>query len=537
MDEKGMCSFNGIALLSPSPLEDEGHISRPQSPNDKAVSRQESTAPYIDYEGLVDFITNRYITTSLEFNSTGSPSSSSERSMDSFSSTRTGSGSFCDKGHDILQNLQPKTLNFRIIDPEKPTLDFVCAEHDSKMKLEVLPMQADKFLAQTGHFDVIKSSSSTSTDSFFACEELEFPHDCGLSSRSISTHAEPAASKNAPKILNIDGQLNQEDKRRLKKSKKNKKEAKKEIKTAANNFLTGREAYDEEQHAEKKRCRAKSKTKKEDLKDRKTSQVSTDAEMKHERREVGLVTNNDRPKTLTVRTQSVVSHLCLGRDHHDRENFGNEIEDKFKNDDAITFFLSEAKQTDFKNATGLSFSNTVQQSHTEGKKKSHVENAQRQRVPSKPKERVLNKDTFTLPQIVSETTEPLQSQSRRAKNTTKHTHQTKNPSTHALRLPPIEKNNFAIAKNSMEIHSRETSHTIGAQSVLPKKNSEFNWRLENQHWGQSASNTTDSSRLKSSVQRKSMSRYDRDILENRAKGPPFETRCDTVHVKVRFPQI
>jgi hypothetical protein len=203
------------------------------------------------------------------------------------------------------------------------------------------------------------------------------------------------------------------------------------------------------------------------------------------------MSHNDCPKTLIVRAQSAVRQSYLGKDQnrnlgHNRENFGN-----------------EAKQ-DFRNATVLSTLNAVQQSRKVGKKKSHSENAHHQKVASGPKELVFSKDTFTLPQIVSETIEPLKNQSRRAKGTTKDTQQTRNPSSHELCLPPIEKNNFVIAKTPVEINSMEISHTVAAQSVLPKKKSEkLNRQLENHPWGQSASNKTDSSRLKSSVRRKS----------------------------------
>jgi hypothetical protein len=178
--------------------------------------------------------------------------------------------------------------------------------------------------------------------------------------------------------------------------------------------------------------------------------------------------------------------------------------------------------------------------HRENSDDEFEDKAHRQKVPSGPKELVLSKETFTLPQIVSETTEPLKNQSRRAKRTTKDTQQTKTLSTNALCLPPIEKNNFVIAKNPMGIHSRETSHTVEnqispnmTQKVLAKKKKSMD-NFNNRHWGQSASNRTESSRLKSSVRRKSI--YDRDVLENRTKAPPFDTRCDA-EIKVRFPQI
>jgi hypothetical protein len=210
--KKGMYSFNNTARPSPSQLDDEEHISWPPSTTDKTVSLQES-APYIDYEGLLDFITTRYVTTSSDLNSTRSSSPSTERSMASFCPPRTGSGNLCDTNQDILSNLQPKALNFRIIDSEKPTLEFDCTEHNSKGILEVMPMQTEEFLAQTENFDIIKSSSSTSTDSFFGCEELKFPHDRDLSSSSISAHVEPTNSNNSDEILNIDGQVNQENRK------------------------------------------------------------------------------------------------------------------------------------------------------------------------------------------------------------------------------------------------------------------------------------------------------------------------------------
>jgi hypothetical protein len=376
----------------------------------------------------------------------------------------------------MMTNLQPKVLNFRFIDSEKPAVDFVCAEHKAKRTLEVLPMQNDEFLAQTENFDIIKSSSSTSTDSFFGCEELKFPHDRDLSSRSISAHAEPATPNDSTEILKNDGHVNQENRKRHKKSKKKKNE------------------------------RSKISVKTEDLKDKKIPKVSTNAEIKyvvsgqsvHDRTGKGLMSHNDCPNTLTVRAQSAVRQSYLGKDQnrnlgHNRENFGDEFEDK----------------------------------------------AHRPKVPSGPKELVLSKGTFTLPQIVSETSEPLHNQSRRAKRTTKDTQQTKTLSIHALCLPPIEKNNFVIAENPMGKHSRGTSHTVEnhispnvTQKVFAKRKSMDNFN--NQHWGQSASNRTDSSRLKSSVRRKSG--YDRDVLENRAKVPPFDTRCDQ-EIKVRFPKI
>jgi hypothetical protein len=520
MDERSVYNFNRIA-----PLDDEEHISWLPFSTDKALSLQES-APCIDYEGLVDFITTRYVTTSSKLNSTRSPSPSTARSMTSFSPTWTGSGSLCDTGPDILTNLQPKALNFRIIDSKKPTLDFVYAEHNSKRTLEVLPMQTDEFLAQTENFDIIKSSSSTSTDSFFGCEELKFPRDreSDLSSRSISTHAEPTAPKNASEILNIDGQVNQEDRKRHKKSKKKKRETKKENKTVAENFQTRREAYNEQHCAEIKRSGAKTAVKTGDLKDRTTSKVNTNAEIEYmvrvqsvyDKTGKGLMSNSDCPKTLTVRAQSAVRQSYLGKDQN--RNLGHNRED----------FGDETKQTDFRNATVLSTLNAVQQSRNVGKKKWYSENAHRQKVVSGPKELVFSKDSFTLPQIVSETTEPLHNQSRRAKRTTTDTKQTKTLSTNALCLPPIKKNT--------EIHS---SHTVESQispnmtqKVFAKKESMDNFN--NQHWGQLASNKTDSSRLKSSVRKKS--RYDRDVLENRVKVPPFDTRCDK-EIKVRFPQI
>jgi hypothetical protein len=527
MDEKkNMYKFNRIA-----PLDDEEHISWLPSSTDKALSLQESP-PCIDYEGLVDFITTRYVTTTSKLNSTRSPSPSTERSMTSFSPPRTGSRSLCDTGPDILTNLQPKALNFRIIDSEKPTLDFVCAEHNSKRTLEVLPMQTDEFLAETESFDIIKSSSSTSTDSFFGCEELKFPHDRDLSSRSISTHAELAAPNNSTGILNIDGQVNQEERKCHKKSKKKKTETKKKIETVANNSQTGWEAYNEQHCAEIKRRGAKTTVKKGDLKDRETSKVNTNTEIEymvrvqsvHDRTGKGLMSHNDCPKTMTVRAQFAARQSYLGKDQnrnlgHNRENFGN-----------------EAKQTDFRNATVLSTLNAAQQSRNVGKKKSYSENAHRQKVASGPKELVFSNDTFTLPQIVRETTEPLHNQSRRAKRTTKNTQQTKTLSTNALYLPPIEKNNFVIAKTPTEIHSSRTvENQISpnmTKKVFAKKESMDNFN--NQHWGQLASNKTDSSLLKSSVRRKS--RYDRDVLENRVKVPPFDTRCDQ-EIKVRFPQI
>jgi hypothetical protein len=273
--EKDMYSLNRIARPSPSPLHDEEHISCPPYPTDKALSLQES-APYIDYEGLVDFITNRYVTTSSKINSARSPSPSTEISMTSFSPSRTGSGSYCDTGPDILANLQPKTLNFRIIDSVKPTLDLDCAEHKANRTLEVLSMQTDEIMAHTENIDIIKSSSSTSTDSFFGCEDLEFPRDreSDLSSRSIFAHAEPASPKNATEILNIDGQVNQEDRKPRKKSKKKKN---KETETVAANSQTGKKTNEEQLHAEMKwrgAKRSKINAKTEDIKDRKSSKLT-----------------------------------------------------------------------------------------------------------------------------------------------------------------------------------------------------------------------------------------------------------------------
>jgi hypothetical protein len=244
-------------------LDDEEHISCPPSPTDKALGLQES-APYIDYEGLLDFITTRYVTTSSDLISTRSLSPLIEKSMASFSPPRTGSRSLCDTNQDILQNLQPKALNFRIIDSEKPTLDFVCTEHNSKRTLEVLPMETDEFLAQSENFDIIildvKSSNFLMT--------VTYPAEAFLHMQNPQLRT----------ILNNDGHVNQENRKRHRKSKKKKNES------------------------------SKTSVKTEDLKDKKIPQVSTNVEIKyvvrgqsvHDRTGKCLMSHNDCPKTLTV---------------------------------------------------------------------------------------------------------------------------------------------------------------------------------------------------------------------------------------------
>jgi hypothetical protein len=79
MDEEGMYSFNDTVPPPPSPLDDEEQFFWSPSPNDKAVCRPEFSASYNDYEGLVNYITSRYVIKISELKDKRSLSPSPER--------------------------------------------------------------------------------------------------------------------------------------------------------------------------------------------------------------------------------------------------------------------------------------------------------------------------------------------------------------------------------------------------------------------------------------------------------------------------
>jgi hypothetical protein len=384
-------------------------------------------------------------------------------------------------------------LNLRIIDSENPTLGHTrSAEHINEAKLHVVNAGPLPHSKRNQNFE----DGGTKLEKQYCIDNRKegcdiYWEECQptMGKKKKSREQNRIANTKETNIPCASEGKNEEDIKRCKQSKK-KKETKTETQTAVANSLAVRKAYDEKQRAEIKRRSA-------------------------------------RKSKATAETEEIKDQ--------EKENFGDGYEDDFESDDEIKSSLSEAKQKNVRNATILSSSNTAQHGHMG--KKSPAEKAHRQKVPPRPKELVSCKETsFTLPEIVSNSIETLKNQSRFAKSKTKHAQQTKDLSTYGLCLPPIEMNNFVITKNPMGANSSETNHTVEAQGVLAKNKSseDLNNQLESQH--QSAHSRTDCSRLTSSVRRKTSPRYDRDVLDNRAKAPPFDTRCDEA-VKVRFPLI